>query len=174
MYIVISNKKMNVLMNRIRLLHTKLKNVEEFREIPNILAPIPQLNVDEITELQNDVHYTPNEIYRKIMIYENDFMNGCFILWKPNSKSLIHDHPRNGCYFRPLTNGLKEYRYMDFDDYIIKTQTKELYCNEVQYIHDQLGFHSMENKTKYIVPSVHFYSPPKFTPSYLNDIVKGL
>ena len=32
----------------------------------------------------------------------------------------------------------------------------------------------LENKTKYIVPSVHFYSPPKFTPSYLNDIVKGL
>lgn len=174
MYIVISNKKMNVLMNRIRLIHTKLKCVKDFKEIPSVLAPIPQLNVDEITELQNQVDFTSNELYRKVMIYENDFMNGCVILWKPNITSLIHNHAQNGCYFRPLTTGLVEHKYKDYEDYIVKVQTKKLSYHEVNYIDDKLAFHSMENTNKFIVPSIHFYSPPNFKTNYLNDIIKEL
>ena len=172
MYIVISNKKMNVLMNRIRLIHNKLNGVKNFKEIPSVLAPIPQLNVDEITELQNQVDFTSNELYRKVMIYENDFMNGCIILWKPNITSLVHNHPQNGCYFRPLTIGLIEHKYKDYDDYIVKIQTKKLPYYEVNYIDDTLCFHSMENTNNYIVPSFHFYSPPNFKTNYLNDMIK--
>ena len=164
---------MNVLKSRLQTLGRSIKNIQTFRQIPSVLNPLPQLNKNELEQLKNEVHFTQSESLKRVLIYQDNIMDGFVIFWKQNSKSPVHNHASEGCYFRPLYEGLQEHKYTDYDDYIVLTETRKLpYCN-TQYIDDVIGFHSIENTTDMIIPSIHFYSPSGHKTEYLNEYVKG-
>lgn len=164
---------MNVLSSRIATIQKSLKKTTEFKQIIPIFQNISPLNENEFKKINNEVTFKTKEIFKKTIFFDNDLLNISVIFWKPYAMSYIHNHPMYGCYFFPLYNGLIEHKYKKMDKYIINIDSVRVKKDNVVYIDDSIGFHSIENETPFIVPSFHCYSPSKFSVTYYdnNDIL---
>jgi hypothetical protein len=139
--------------------------------------------IEQLSEIQiNETNL--NNMFKRILIFQNDRVEMLLIIWGKNSKSLIHDHPKNGCLFKLLCGKLKEDIYKkDSDMNIILDNSKIINVNDIGYQIGTNGIHQIinindnsitdDNKFSYIndsgvIPlcgvsiSLHFYSPPKY------------
>ena len=94
--------------------------------------------------------------YQKIKLYINDTIEIILIIWGKNTKTKLHQHPKNGCILFLLSGELTEHRYLN-NNKIIKTN---LPTNSISYIHDDIGQHIISSISEAI--SIHIYSPPGF------------
>jgi len=80
--------------------------------------------------------------------------------WGPYSKTKIHNHPKNGCILKIINGNLEETKY----DYYYKQINKpnKLIKNDISYIDDTIGYHTIFNNSNNITHSLHVYSPPNF------------
>ena len=87
------------------------------------------------------------------------------IIWNKNSKTMIHDHSEKGCILKVLQGELKETIYKDCSGNIVNTNfIKESYTS---FMHNDLGFHSIENIYDDISISLHIYSPCNHKTKYI-------
>lgn len=111
--------------------------------------------------------YTKNKIFsdRDIEVY--------IISWLPGQKSPIHNHSKNGCILKILSGNLTESVYTDSSPLI---KTSVLNKNNIGFMRDDLGLHSISNEGNNIAISLHIYSPPnhKTKFSYLNERISTI
>ena len=98
-----------------------------------------------------------NQDYVKFLFFKKKILESYFIFWKPNSKSRIHNHAKQGCYFTVLNNTLEEHVY---NKNIELTQMNVIQPYEINYIDDTIGYHKIINNSNNFSVSLHIYSPP--------------
>ena len=87
------------------------------------------------------------------------------IVWNKGSKTKIHDHAEKGCILKVLHGELKETIYKDYPGNIVKTNI--IKKSETSFMHNDLGFHSIENISDDISISLHVYSPCSHKTKYI-------
>ena len=102
-----------------------------------------------------------NKYHRNI--YKSGIKNNMYeliiITWFPNNYSKIHNHADNGCLLKVLDGELIEKKYT----HKLEEYEEIKYCkNEISYMNNNLGLHSILNNKKTPTISLHIYSPPRF------------
>lgn len=94
---------------------------------------------------------------KKYLIYEGKYRFN-LIEWYPYNGTKIHGHPKDGCIFCPLANGLVEERHVGNT-----IQKRQLKHGHIYYIDDNMGLHKMMNRTDGNIFSLHIYGRGDFS-----------
>ena len=114
---------------------------------------------------------TENNGYIKMQVFKNNILDCYLIFWEPHSKSPIHNHADNGCYLKVLNGCLEESLYnLTNNGELLLKKTEIIDKNNIGFIHNDIGNHSITNPNDYLVTSIHIYSPPDFNARIFNDI----
>ena len=97
-----------------------------------------------------------SNVYNRKKIYENINYEIYIITWNVNQMAKKHDHAKNGCFLKILCGELQEIRYFKDDTSKINTLT----LNDISYMSNNIGYHSIYNKNNEIAVTIHIYSPP--------------
>jgi cysteine dioxygenase len=129
----------------------KISNEPNFDNIGNILKDYNDIDWKQYVKI-DDKRYCRNKIF------ENDNFEIFVISWNKNQNAPIHDHSCNGCWLKVLSGELIENRY--------KTDSLELYqsnfmkTNDVSFMKNDIGYHSILNASDEIAITFHVYNPP--------------
>jgi cysteine dioxygenase len=129
----------------------KISNEPNFDNIGNILKDYNDSDWKQYVKV-DDKRYCRNKIF------ENDNFEIFIISWNKNQNAPIHDHSCNGCWLKVLSGELIENRY--------KTDSLELYqsnfmkTNDVSFMKNDIGYHSILNASDEIAITFHVYNPP--------------
>ena len=85
------------------------------------------------------------------------------ITWFPNNYANIHNHADNGCLLKVLDGELIEKRYTHK---LEKYKEIKYFKNEISYMNNKLGLHSILNDNDKPSVSLHVYSPPRFKTNF--------
>lgn len=108
-----------------------------------------------------------NDYNKKFVLYGKDNLYDMYIItWINTCFSKIHNHSDNGCIMKLLNGKLEENLY---DNKLNLINNKIIYNQDITYIDDNIGYHSLRNKNlnNYSV-SLHIYSPSNFRTKYFN------
>ena len=126
------------------------------KNLSNIVNDIKNIKIDN-NEICNFINFKEND-YNKNLIYRNKDSEIILICWDKNSKTKIHNHPKNGCIMKILQGNLIEEQY---NSELEKLNICNYGVDEVSYIHDNLYLHKIINNNQRSI-SLHIYSPPCF------------
>lgn len=117
-------------------------------------------------EWKNYLNFTDKKYGKKLVHCDKQFE--IYVLsWKPGQKSGIHNHSEYGCLMKVLDGSLQENIYSNQLDLLdIRDYSK----NEVTYIDNSIGYHSIENPCYKNSVSLHIYSPCFHKTEFFNDI----
>jgi cysteine dioxygenase len=102
--------------------------------------------------------------YNRIKIYENENLDIYIITWNIKQKANIHDHSDNGCWLKVLKGQLVEKIY---DNNLKLVKTNILKENEISFMKNDIGYHSIFNEENDIAVSLHIYSPPNYKTKFI-------
>ena len=80
------------------------------------------------------------------------------ISWNKNQNAPIHDHSCNGCWLKVLQGKLIENIYESNSLSLCKSNT--INTNDISFMKNNIGYHSMENNSDDIAVTIHIYNPP--------------
>jgi cysteine dioxygenase len=89
------------------------------------------------------------------------------ISWSGDYETLPHNHASNGCWLKLLSGELIETLY---NHQIEKVGSKNISSNQVSFMHNDFGYHSIKNKLNSNCYSLHIYSPPKHKTTYFQNL----
>ena len=99
--------------------------------------------------------------YNRIRIFKNEDIEIFIITWNISQKANIHYHSENGCYLKVLEGSLEESVYVKDNDNVLCLKEKNvLKENDISYMDNKRGFHSIQNVHDDITVTIHIYSPP--------------
>jgi len=102
------------------------------------------------------------ETYHKNLVFSNTEFELYVITWNKQQQTKIHNHADFGCIMKVLMGTLEETLY-DANDFTIK-ETNTYETNDVSYISNEKGYHTIFNKNKdEISVTLHLYSPINHT-----------
>jgi len=99
-----------------------------------------------------------NERYCRNKIFENENIEILIISWNKNQNAPIHDHSCNGCWLKVLKGELIENRYAP--ESLALYQNICMKTNDVSFMKNNIGYHSIFNNTDDIAVTIHIYNPP--------------
>lgn len=102
--------------------------------------------------------------YNREKVYEDDLFEILIITWNVSQKANIHDHSENGCFLKILDGG--ELDEILYDNKLNELEKKILKKNEISYMDNNIGYHSIINNSPKIVVSIHIYSPPNHSTKF--------
>lgn len=106
-------------------------------------------------------HSWSKDCYTRNCIFENENFELILLCWEPGQKTAIHDHGGEECWVRVIDGTFKETVYKTS-----KTGTLDVVksviskANDITYMIDFMGFHSLENMSKKRSLSLHLYAKP--------------
>jgi len=133
-----------------------LKNVKNFKEVKDFLE---KYNSDDWKK-----YIKINSTYNKIKIYENLNYEIYIITWNIKQYTKIHDHALYGCFLKLLQGKLKETIYSKNLD-ILKINILEE--NNISFMDNNIGYHTINNDYDDIAVSIHVYSPSNHVTKYI-------
>jgi cysteine dioxygenase len=138
-----------------------IKNINEnIHQKSNLKSIISEVKKYDDVDWKNYVKINKNR-YNKELVYKNELFDIYIVTWNKKQKSSIHNHPEYGCVYKVLKGIITEYLFDPNIETIIKTN--KLNENDIGYIHDNIGYHYIENNTDDISVSLHIYKPPNFS-----------
>lgn len=155
---------MNSIFQFVKTIRPLIKKNTNMIELKSILQ---KYNGDD---LYNN-YMSPNSYeYLKIPLpvtNDDDLFEIYMILWGKYSVSPIHNHPKNGCLMKILSGTLLENIYLPNKNtnrlQLEKIHKTNVYSKgDINYIDDNIGYHSIINNRSEIACSLHIYSPPNF------------
>ena len=143
---------------------------------------IPQNLDDLIIALSAQESTTYNRLLRSIKLQPNDFeaysywladryTRNCIIdtekfqlmllCWEEGHKTPIHDHDGEECWVKVIEGELKEIIYKNNEkDELVAVKSSISKANQVTYMKDFMGFHSLENVSNTRSMTLHLYAKP--------------
>lgn len=84
------------------------------------------------------------------------------LCWDGNAVTPVHDHGGEDCWVYQLRGSLTEVRYIQNKDNsaVVPVNEIELSPGKLTYMHDRMGFHSIENRSKNQAVTLHLYASP--------------
>ncbi|KHJ36328.1 putative cysteine dioxygenase [Erysiphe necator] len=162
--------------------HTNYSQEIDFNELQqsitsvllmNISSPLSELRLllgaysSNFEHWKTFAHAEPSKQYTRNLVFEvPGVFNLLLLVWNPGKASPVHDHADSHCLMKILKGDLKEERYSFPTESgpnapLIKISESIFGLNQVAYISDELGLHSITNPsdTDFAV-SLHLYFPP--------------
>ncbi|PQJ82972.1 hypothetical protein BTO16_04860 [Polaribacter glomeratus] len=102
-----------------------------------------------------------DECYTRNCIVDNEKFELILICWCKGHSTPIHDHDGEECWVKVITGEFKESIYKENESGgldIVKTAISK--PNQVTYMKDFMGFHSLENLSDKKSISLHLYAKP--------------
>jgi cysteine dioxygenase len=96
--------------------------------------------------------------YCRNRIYENENLEIFIISWNKNQNAPIHDHSFNGCWLKVLEGELIENRYEK--DSLLLYESNCMKKNDISFMKNNIGYHSITNMSDDIAITIHIYNPP--------------
>lgn len=136
---------------------SKLLQCKKFNKVSNLLKSYDSINSDwnkySVENLDINCDYTRNNLFE----LPNNLGQILILIWKPNCNSKIHNHPNSNCWVKLLEGKLEENIFNK--DNKEKIVTNLLSKNDVTFINDSIGLHSIHNKSlTNTAVSLHIYS----------------
>lgn len=119
--------------------------------------------------LDLDSMYLINNNYYKKSIMKTDLFEMFLIIWKLNSESPIHDHPKDGCLLKVLDGCLVETIYQNIDGNAKYIHSNILDTNSIGFRIGNKILHKIQNYDSISV-SLHIYFPPNYTYNSYNKL----
>lgn len=108
-----------------------------------------------------DYGYWSDEIYTRNCIFENDQFELILLCWNPNQITPIHDHGGEECWVRVIKGEFEEVIYsINKQEELREVKTHTAKENEVTYMIDFMGFHTLQNLTNERGMTLHLYAKP--------------
>jgi cysteine dioxygenase len=131
-----------------------------------ILDVINQTNFDKVGDVlkeYNDDDWKnyvkiDNNTYCKNKIFENEYFEIFIISWNKNQNAPIHDHSCNGCWLKVLQGELNENIYKV--DSLTLYKSNIIKKNDISFMKNNIGYHSITNNLDDIAVTIHIYNPP--------------
>jgi len=131
----------------------------------------PKGNDSEVLKMLKHIHFNPKEWknraskcssgYTRTLVAFGYHYSVHLLCWKPNQKTVIHDHNQSWCYCKVLEGSLQETTYTPNEKKKLEVvKTRALTANTVfSYSPDII--HQVSNQdSATIAYSLHVYSPP--------------
>ena len=156
----------------------KNKNIDYFRGVIDAFSKNEYMSMLEEfknskRERLSSYHTLNTNGYSKYQLYSNNNYEINIIEWNKGARSLVHNHPHNGCVIKLIKGSLLEDRY-NYPMNSKKTPIVHTQRNMIVPIHSfnksqthsyyMDGLHSVTNINNDKSYSLHFYSPPNFVP----------
>lgn len=103
----------------------------------------------------------------KNILYISSNIELIIISWAGGYETLPHDHSSNGCWLKLLSGELSETMY---NHQLEEIDSKNISSNQVSFMHNDFGYHSIKNKLNTNCYSIHIYSPPKHKTKYFQNL----
>ncbi len=115
----------------------------------------------EIPEVTFDLYATWSESgYTRNCLARTDQFELILICWAPGAITPVHNHSEQDCWMYQISGTLDEKRYTKPQGQLNVTQASKLRQGQFTYMHDRMGFHSLENKGTNRAMSLHIYVAP--------------
>ena len=139
-----------------------LTNKKQLKDFEHLLEEYTEEDYYDYLSIKDFIN---NNNYKRVKIEElsNDVFEFVLIIWKPNAKTKIHDHPNKGCLLKVLEGSLDEEL---FDNELNNLAFYKLNKNETSYIESNTILHSISNNTNNYAVSLHIYSPSNYKTNY--------
>lgn len=166
---------MNLYIKRTQKVETYLNSSEH---TPKVLQSLEEL-ITALTEgeratfshIINSITFTPNtfdkycswsnESYTRNCIINNEDFELILICWSEGHRTPIHDHGGEECWVKVIDGNFREVIYQKDEVGELKAiKTTISKPNEVTYMKDFMGYHSLENISNKRSMSLHLYAKP--------------
>lgn len=97
-----------------------------------------------------------NKSYSKTLVYKNEYYEIFIITWNKGQEAKIHNHSKNGCWLKIIDGIIQENIY---DNDLKLKKINIINKNEIGFMDDNIGLHSIHNLNNDISVSIHIYSP---------------
>lgn len=102
-----------------------------------------------------------DESYTRNCIIDNEKFELILLCWEPGQITPIHDHGGEECWVRIIEGDFRETIYKDdAAGDLNKVKSSIAKANDVTYMIDFMGFHSLENLSNKRSMSLHLYAKP--------------
>ncbi len=102
-----------------------------------------------------------NSRYTRNCLAENEKFELILLCWEEGQKTPIHDHGGEECWVKVIEGELRETHYKYNEDGELKTgKTAVSKTDDISYMIDFMGFHSLENISDGRAMSLHLYAKP--------------
>jgi cysteine dioxygenase len=101
--------------------------------------------------------------YTRNCISRNEHYELLLLCWPANQDTAIHCHNGEECWVYNLQGHFEEIRFKlkeDSEDELIETSRDSMQPDQVSYMHDNMGFHSLHNRSNYRGMTLHLYMNP--------------
>lgn len=123
---------------------------------------MPALCAYKLTD-QEEIDNFLNNPETNHVIVQNDLIKIVLIRWDPGAECNIHGHSEGGCVLKVLKGKIVEKRYSaDSEKKLLSEGT--YYEDNIAYIDDLMGLHSVANPFEEPAISLHMYTPGNYKP----------
>ncbi len=102
-----------------------------------------------------------NDCYTRNCVFEDERFELILLCWEEGQKTPIHDHGGEECWVKTLQGELEESLYKADEENTIKFIKSDVSkTNDITYMIDFMGFHSLKNLSEGRSMSLHLYAKP--------------
>jgi cysteine dioxygenase len=138
--------------------------VEQLGEI------LDEIEAHEHAKIMRRIKISPASLSSYASWSENDYTRNCLLrtnkyeilllCWDPGSVTPIHDHGGEDCWVYQVQGSLVEKRFKEVSGQIKETNRMQLKPGNLTYMHDRMGYHTIENNSDHRAMSLHIYASP--------------
>lgn len=150
---------MNNLINNIECYLDKSTDLKQAESILKLYSSNDWINYIP----NNQIKPSNNLNYTRHLVTQHKLFDIFIIEWPKDSISGIHNHSSNGCLLKVLKGNLIENNYNKQLEFINSCEIKQ---GNINYIHNNLRYHSIQNNYQGTSYSLHIYSPAKHATQY--------
>lgn len=100
------------------------------------------------------------DCYIRVCIARRDEFEFILLCWDKGAKTPIHDHNGQDCWVYQVEGSAVETRFDVEDTEFSNPEEINLEEGKLTYMHDRMGFHSIENRSNSKAMTLHIYANP--------------
>ena len=146
----------------------KFQNIPSLDKLTTALSEADKANYCDILRA---INFSPKELSKYSSWSEDYYTRNCIlncdkfelilICWCKSHKTPIHDHGGEECWVKVISGQLEEVIYgKNENDELTVLRTLVSKKNQVTYMKDFMGFHSLENTSDQRSMTLHLYAKP--------------
>lgn len=98
--------------------------------------------------------------YTRNCVVRRDGFEFILLCWDKDAETPIHDHAGQNCWVYQVDGTVRERRYEEADFGFKLTNEAVLSEGKISYMHDRMGYHTLENISGRTAMTLHVYANP--------------
>ena len=141
--------------------------INTVKELVDVLAETDLVNFPKVIK---NIRFTGDHLGTYATWIDQDYSRNCLartpnyeiilLCWDVDSKTPIHGHDEKDCWVYQLQGSIEEKRYQEHVGNLSETHRMKLTPGKLTYMHDRMGYHSIENNSGKRAMTLHIYASP--------------